>query len=141
MPQGSILGLLMFIKMFNDITDAIQHSRIVKYADDTVIYLTDKDSKSILSHLTEGMDSISNCLKENELTINLKEGKTEALFFGTAKRISMQTEPFKVYQSSNAVRNTDEYKYLGIYMSSSLDLKSHFERSYKKAAGRLSWRG
>ena len=49
----------------------------------------------------------------------------------------MQTEPFKVYQGSNAIRNTDEYKYLVMYVNSSLDLNSHFERSYKKAAGRL----
>ena len=136
-PQGSILGPLLFIMLFNDITDAIRHSRIVKYADDTVIYFADKDSKSIQSNLTEDMDLISNWLKENELIINMKEGKTEALLFGTAKRISMQTEPFKVYQGSNAIRNTDEYKYLGMYVNSSLDLNSHFERSYKKAAGRL----
>ena len=136
-PQGSILGPLLFIILFDDITDAIQHSRIVKYADDTVIYFADKDSKSIQSHLTEDMDLISNWLKENELIINLKEGKTEALLFGTAKRISMQTEAFKVYQGSNAIRNTDEYKYLGIYVNSSLDLNSNFERSYNKAAGRL----
>ena len=68
------------------------------------------------------MDLISNWLKENELIINMKEGKTEALLFGTAKRISMQTEPSKVYQGSNAIRNTDEYKYLGMHMNSSLNL-------------------
>ena len=85
--------------LFIDITDAIQHSRIVKYADDTVIYFADKDSKSIQSHLTEDMDLISNWLKENELIINVKEGKTEALLFGTAKRLSMQTESFKVCQT------------------------------------------
>ena len=95
-PHGSILGPLLFIILFNDITDAMQHSRIVKYADGTVIYFADKDSKSIQSHLTEDMDLILNWLKENELIINLKEGKTEALLFGTAKRISMQTKPFKV---------------------------------------------
>ena len=78
MPQGSILGPLLFIMLFNDITDAIRHSRIVKYADDTVIYFADKDSKSIQSNLTEDMDLISNWLKENELIINMKEGKTEA---------------------------------------------------------------
>ena len=82
-PQGSILGPLLFIMLFNDITDAIRHSRIVKYADDTVIYFADKDSKSIQSNLTEDMDLISNWLKENELIINMKEGKTEALLFGT----------------------------------------------------------
>ncbi len=136
-PQGSILGLLLFIILFNDITDAIRHSRIVKYADDTILYFVDKDSKDIQSHLTEDMNLISSWLKENELIINMKEGKTETLLFGTAKRISMKTEPFKVCQGPNAIRNTNEYKYLGIYVTTSLDLNSHFERSYKKAAGRL----
>ena len=81
------------------------------------------------------MDLISNWLKENELIINMKECKTEALLFGTAKRLSMQTA--EVYQGSNAIRNTDEYKYLSIYVNSLLDLNSHFEKAYKKAAGRL----
>ena len=36
-PQGSIFGPLLFIISFNDITDAIRHSRIVKYADYKVI--------------------------------------------------------------------------------------------------------
>ena len=59
------------------------------------------------------------------------------LLFGTAKRLSMQSGSFKVYRDGFTIRNTDEYKYLGIYVSSSLDLNSHFEKSYKKAAGRL----
>ncbi len=42
-----------------------------------------------------------------------------------------------MYQGSNEIRNTLEYKYLGIYVNSSLDLNSHFEKLYKKAAGRL----
>ena len=98
MPQGSILDPLLLIIIVNDITDAIQHFRIVKYANDTVIFFADKDLKMIQSHLTENMDLISNWLKENELIINMKEGETEALLFGTAKRKSMQTEPFKVLQ-------------------------------------------
>ena len=89
----SILGPLLFIMLFNDITDAIRHSRIVKYADDKVIYFADKDSKRIELHLTEDMDLISNWLKENEHIINMKEGKTEALLFGTAKRTPDNTKP------------------------------------------------
>ena len=55
-PQGSMLGPLLFKILFNDIIDAIRHSRFVKYANDTVIYFADKDSKSIQSHLTEVVD-------------------------------------------------------------------------------------
>ena len=83
------------------------------------------------------MDLISGWLKKNELIINLKEGKTEALLFGTSKRISMQSASLKVHQGLNTIRNTNEYKYLGLYVNSSLDLSSHLEISYKKAAGRI----
>ena len=137
MPQGSILGTLLFILLFNDITEVIRHSQIVKYADDTVIYFSDKEAKAIESHLSEDMDLISGWLKENELIINLKEGKTEALLFGTSKRISMQSASLKVHQGLNTIRNTNEYKYLGLYVNSSLNLNSHLEISYKKAAGRV----
>ena len=136
MPQGSILGPLLFIILFNDIASVLQHSRIVKYADDTVIYLADKDLINVQLRLTEDMGLISKWLKENELIINMKKGKTEALLFGTAKRLSMQSESLTVHIDGFAIRNTDEYKYLGVYVSSSLDLNSHFEKSYKKAAGR-----
>ena len=64
-------------------------------------------------------------------------GRHGSLCKRTGYADSTQTEPFKVCQGSNAIRNTNEYKYLGIYMNSSLDLNLHFERSYKKAAGRL----
>ena len=136
-PQGSILGPLLFIILFNDIASVLQHSRIVKYADDTVIYLADKDLKNVQLRLTEDMGLISKWLKENELIINMEKGKTEALLFGTAKRLSMQSESLTVHIDGFAIRNTDEYKYLGVYVNSSLDLNSHFEKSYKKAAGRL----
>ena len=37
-PQGSILGPLLFLVYFNDVIEAIEHSSIVKYADDTILY-------------------------------------------------------------------------------------------------------
>ena len=136
-PQGSILGPLLFILLFNDITDEIRHSQVVKYADDTVIYFSDKEANAIESHLPEDMDLISGWLTENELIINLIEGKTEAVLFGTSKRISMQSASLKVHQGLNAIRNNNKHKYLGLYENSSINLKSHLEISYKKAAGRL----
>ena len=71
-PQGSILGPLLFLIFFNHITDEINHAKIVKYADDTVLYVADKETQSIQTKLD--MESIAIWLKENELIINLKKG-------------------------------------------------------------------
>ena len=56
-PQGSILGPLLFVLFFNDITDVIE-TNIVKYADDTVIYWVDKDVTNLSKILTNEMTNL-----------------------------------------------------------------------------------
>ena len=58
-PQGSILGPLLFVLFFNDITDVIE-TNIVKYADDTVIYWADKDVTNLSKILTNEMRKLEN---------------------------------------------------------------------------------
>ena len=82
-PQGSILGPLLFLILFNDAVDVIEHSSILKYADETVLYVADKDAQSIKATLSKDMDCLADWLKCNELVLNVKKGKTECLLFGT----------------------------------------------------------
>ena len=51
---------------FNDITDVIEQSRIVKYDDDVVLYVADKNMESINSKLTKDLANIADWLDENE---------------------------------------------------------------------------
>eukprot|EP00794_Sanderia_malayensis_P014738 gene14738-16273_t len=135
--QGSILGPLLFIIFFNDITDVIEVAKIVKYADDTVIYVADKDVAVINSKLTKDMDAIAKWLDQNALIINLKKGKTELLLFGTSQRIAKQNETLSVMYRSNKVLNTSHYTNLGIEIDSTLNLNSHFEKCFKCPSSRL----
>ena len=86
------------------------------------------------------MESIAVWLKENELIINLKKGKTESLLFGTAKRRNMQSEPLEVTipcPDRITINGPNEYKYLGVYVDGTLNLNFQFEKCFKKASGRL----
>ena len=126
---------------FNDITDMIEVAKIVKYADDTVIYVADRDVAVINSKLTKDMDAIAKWLDQNALIINLKKGKTESLLFGTSQRIAKQNETLSVMYRGDNVLNTSHYKYLGIEIDSSLNLNSHFEKCFKRASSRLRLQG
>ncbi len=72
------------------------NSRVLKYADDAVIYCSGKDVERIEVMLSYDMDLIAKYLEENELIMNLEKGKTEVMLFGTAKRLSMQSRELDV---------------------------------------------
>ena len=64
-PQGSILDPLLFLILFNAALDVIEHSSILKYADDTVLYVADKDIQSIKTKSSKDMDCLVDWLKCN----------------------------------------------------------------------------
>ena len=134
------MGPLLFLVYFNDAVEAIEHSSIIKYVDDIVLYIVGKDIQSIQTKLSKDMDSLADWLRENELIINLKKGKTESLLFGTVQRTAKHSEPLKVSiscPSPTVITTTKVYKYLGVYVDSLLNLNSNFDRCYNRATGRL----
>ena len=70
----------------------LENANIIKYADDTVLYLADKNLETNRNELNKDIDSVANWLDEMELIINLKKGKAESLIFGTANRLSKQSD-------------------------------------------------
>ena len=84
-PQGSILGPLMFLIQINDLITKVIGCNVQMYADDTVIYTAHRDIKVIENTLSANMTVIKDWLGKNRLIINLKKGKTESMLFGTAK--------------------------------------------------------
>ena len=74
-PQGSILGPLLFLLQINDFVKSVKNCNIQMYADDTVIYTSHSNISVIEQTLTSEMKNVSKWLDKNRLIINLNKEK------------------------------------------------------------------
>ena len=84
-PQGSILGSLLFIVFYNHFADHLEYCNAITYADDTVIFISDKNVSNIETKLNKDLDKISAYFHLNELVINLKKGTSEVMLYGSSQ--------------------------------------------------------
>ena len=136
-PQGSILGPLLFITFFNDIKDNISKCDVFQYADDTVLLFADKNIQNIEDTLNMDMKSVGSYCDQNELLLNLKKGKTEVMLFGTSQRLKRHGRELNIVHNNTRINFVTEYVYLGNLLDNHLSLASNFNRAIRKASGRL----
>ena len=83
-PQGSILGPLLFSLFINDLPTVCDDVETLMYADDTVLFVHGKRATEVASKLSAAMEKISVWLNHSCLTLNAD--KTVTMFFSKAKR-------------------------------------------------------
>ena len=75
-PQGSILGPLLFIVFVNDILSALKNCDVVMYANDTVIYFSGNSLTEIQNKLNEDLINLAHWFHSNLLTLNTIKSKS-----------------------------------------------------------------
>ena len=80
-PQGSILGPLLFIVYTNDITNTSDVLDFILFADDTTILYSHKDIASQINFINRQLLEVSNWFKANKLSVNVS--KTNFMVLGT----------------------------------------------------------
>ena len=84
-PQGSILGPLLFITCTNDIVEALADYDIFTYADDMQILIHGTNKVELQNKLEEAIEKANNYYTENSLCCN--PAKSEVMIMGTEKRL------------------------------------------------------
>ena len=132
-PQGSVLGPILFSLYINDLPSVCQGCDVVMYADDTVIFVKGKTHAEAAAQLTKIMVNISAWL--NACCLQLNTSKTVTMFF--AKNNKSYIEP-DVFISGKRVQIVHEYKYLGILIDCNLTFKGHVKKVCKNLKFTLS---
>ena len=115
-PQGSILGPLLFLIYVNDMEAAVS-CRLILYADDSALLVSGTSVSVIEETLGHELTFLSKWLVDNKLSIHL--GKTESILFGSHKKIRKQST-MKIICGDNEVTAKDNVKYLGVSLDQSL---------------------
>ena len=79
-PQGSIVGPLLFLCYVNDMSSSVI-CNLLLYADDSALFTSGKDPKVISETVSKELESCRQWLIDNKLSLHL--GKTESILFGT----------------------------------------------------------
>ena len=128
-PQGSILGPLLFIIYINDILKSSKTFEFVQFADDTCLFIKDKDKKSLTDTTNTELSKISDWLVSNELSLNV--AKSNFLYFSLIKA----DEPPSLKLQGSEIECKEVVKYLGILIDNKLNW-SHQTKAVKLKVSR-----
>ena len=132
-PQGSVLGPLLFLIYINDIVNDIK-SDIYIFADDTSLFQTVKrDIRGATNVLNRDLNVINSwCIK---WLIRINVLKTKGMLFSRKRN---PTPHLPIYLNNQPVENVDTHKQLGMTLSKSLDWHVHIEDICGKASQRIN---
>ena len=134
-PQGSILGPLLFLIYINDMNISLT-CRLSLYADDSALIFSHRDPRVISSHLSEELSRCKQWLVDNRLSLHV--GKTECLLFGSKRRLK-GVENFQVNCDGTPVERKFCVKYLGVMLDANMNGSTHVGNLMKVCAGRLAF--
>ena len=143
-PQGSVLGPLLFTVLVSDLKDAIKRGRYHMYADDTQLYYTCKveDANDTIDKINSDLSNISTFSKRNCLKLNA--GKSKYIIIGSRPNLKkLKSTNLKEIKIENEIIDREyEVKNLGITFDETLSWARHVNLSVARSYGKLKnvWR-
>lgn len=119
-PQGSILGPILFILYVNDLPEISKLAKFIFFADDANIIVTGQNFIEIQEKINELLNTIDRWVKLNGLKLNIK--KTKFMIF-TNRRDPVHS--FNIHFNGVNIDRVDSERFLGVILQSNLSWNKH----------------
>ena len=110
-PQGSILGPLLFLLYINDMPQAVK-SELLLYTDDTYLIFQHRGINEIKIQLNKNFSFICDWFADNKLSIHLGEDKTKLILFSSKSRIK-KASLLNIHYKGKNIKQYSKVAYLG----------------------------
>ena len=119
-PQGSILGPLLFLLYINDLPYCTQSLNYLLFADDTSIFMSSNDIYSLFNSVNIQLKLVKLWMKANKLILNID--KTKCMLFTTSKK---KHDNLALFYDNRKLELVQSTKFLGIFVDSKLSWNVH----------------
>ena len=133
-PQGSILGPLLFCLFINDLPLCLKGLRVLCdiFADDNSLHSSDKNLGTIQSNLQEGLTRIDHWCKTNRMMLN--PTKTKSMVITTRQKHQIKPLILNLSLNNQLIEQVDSHRVLGVIIDNKFTWDSHISHICKIVA-------
>ena len=128
-PQGSILGPILFFIYINDLALTTNKIKFLLYADDTTVYIQGGNIIEMTNVLNNELIKISDWLNSNKLTLNLSK-----TFYMVSSRVKIDEAMINVKIRNISLSKVDHISFLGVVIDDKLTWKPHLQHLLNKVS-------
>ena len=132
-PQGSVLGPLLFNIYINDLFLFVENSDICNYADDNSLIVADKNIDIIITKLESDIKNLNSWFIDNGMLLN--GDKCQFMLIGSSRNSRNHTESISI--AGNRITECKMGKLLGITFDNQLTMNEHIKHLCKQASNKL----
>ncbi len=134
-PQGSILGPILFLLFINDLPNEVKQCITNLYADDCMIYVSTESIDDLKCDLQSDLNNVQQWFTNNRLTINTK--KSCVMPVGNKNKTNVISKALNVKIDDQVLNLCHDVKYLGVTIDEHLKWSKHIDKVYSKLSSKI----